>query len=146
HLLSPVAVCLRQVFPITLTDWISPMESWALSSACCTWRMECICISPNSAGMKREPRTIPPARSRYPRERAAGDYVDARRYAGALVYGNARCVEHDGWKFDDAHSHAAGGGVRFDNEILSQQSAAYDVLVNCRRSKSFHELHQSAGT
>jgi len=95
--------------------------------------------------MKREPRTIPPARSRYPRERAAGDYVDACRHAGAVVHRDARRVEHDGREFDDAYPHAAGGGIRFDNKIFSEQSAAYDVLVNGAWPQSLHQLHQPAG-
>ena len=95
--------------------------------------------------MKREPRTIPPARSRYTRERAAGDYVDARRFAGAFVHGDAQRAEYDGWKFDDAYPHAPGIGVRFDNEIFSEQSAAYDVLVDCGWPQSLHQLHQPAG-
>src|SRR5690349_24165126 len=121
------------------------MESWVFSLASCTWPMESICISLNLAGMKREPRTIPPARSRYPRERAAGDYVDARRHAGAVVHGDARRVEHDGWEFDNAYPNAAGGGIYFGDEIFSEQSAAYDVLVNCGRPQSLHQLHQPAG-
>lgn len=96
--------------------------------------------------MKREPRTIPPARSCYSRERAAGDYVHARCHAGAVVHGNARRVEYDGRQFDDAHPDASGGGVRFHHEIFSEQSAANDVLANTRWSESFHQLHQPAGT
>src|SRR5882724_8657142 len=99
------------------------MESWVFSSACSIWRTEFICISPKSAGMKREPRTIPPARSRYTRERAAGDYVDAGCFAGAVLHGNARRAEHDRREFDNAHPHVAGGRLRFDNEIFSEQSA-----------------------
>src|SRR2546423_714826 len=120
--------------------------SWVFSSACCTWRMEYICISPKSAGMKREPRTIPPARSRYTRERAAGDYVHARCFAGAVVHGDARRAEYDRWKFDNAHPHVAGGWLRFDNKIFSKQSAIDDLLVDCGRSESLHQLHQPAGT
>ena len=96
--------------------------------------------------MKREPRTIPPARSRYTRERAAGDYVNACRHAGAFVHRNARRAEYDGWQFDDAHPHIAGGWVRFNYEILSEQSSADDLLVDCCRSKGLHQLHQPAGT
>jgi len=95
--------------------------------------------------MKREPRTIPPARSRYPRERAAGDYVDAGRYAGALIYRDARCLEHDGWEFNNAYPHATRSGICFGDKIFSEQSAAYDVLVNGSRPQSLHQLHQPAG-
>src|SRR5215831_5050264 len=100
-----------------------PMELWEFSSACCTWRMESICISPKSAGMKREPRTIPPARSRYPRERAAGDHVHVGRFVRAVVYRDAGCAEYDGREFNDAHPHVAGSGISFGDEIFSEQSA-----------------------
>ena len=42
-----------------------------------------------------------------------------RRYAGAVVHGDARRVEHDGWKLDDAHPHTSGGGICFNHEIFS---------------------------
>src|SRR6516162_1105935 len=100
-----------------------PMELWEFSSACCTWRMEFTCISPKSAGMKREPRTIPPARSRYTRERAAGDHVDAGRILGVVVYRDAGCAEYDGREFDDAPPHVAGSGISFGDEIFSKQSS-----------------------
>ena len=95
--------------------------------------------------MKREPRTVPPARSRNTRERATGDYVDAGRHTGAVIYGDARCVEHDGRKFDDAYPDAAGGGVCVDHEIVSEQSATDDVFLDGTRAKSVCQLHQSAG-
>src|SRR6266498_1561523 len=122
------------------------MESWGGSLERCTWRLECICISPKSAGMKRESRTIPPARSRYTRERAAGNYVHARRHTRAVVYRNARRLEHDGRKFDDAHPHLAGSRIRFGDEIFPEQSAVDDMFPYPGRSESFHQLHQSAGT
>jgi hypothetical protein len=95
--------------------------------------------------MKREPRTIPPARSRYPRERAAGDYVDARRHTRALVYRNARRPEHDRWESNNAYSHTSGGGIRSGDKIFSKQSAAHNLLPDHRRPQSLHQLHQPAG-
>src|SRR5437016_5294361 len=121
------------------------MESWASSLVFCTLLTAFTSISPNSAGMKREPRTIPPARSRYPRERAAGDHVHAGRPAGALLYRDARRAEYDRWQSDHAHANAAGSWICLDHQILSQQPAADHLLADDNRQESLHQLHQPAG-
>ena len=68
----------------------TPTASWASSSAGCISPTASISTSPSSAGMRREPGTLPPARSCHPREGAAGHHVHAGRLAGALVHRNAR--------------------------------------------------------
>src|SRR5207244_12412341 len=99
------------------------MESWDCSLVFCTLLTVFTSISPNSAGMKREPRTIPPARSRYPRERAAGDHVHVVRPAGALLYRDARRAEYDRWQSDHVHANSAGSWICMNDQILSKEPA-----------------------
>src|SRR5579883_641910 len=107
--------------------------------------MAFIFISPNSAGMKREPRSLSPTRPGYPRERAPGNHVDARGVSASFLHGNARYAPHDGWKSHHSYPYAAGGRVRFGYQIVSKQPALNDLLTDSFRQKSFHELHQPAG-
>src|ERR1043165_3408586 len=140
-----VAACLPLEFPIWGARWIGLMGSWGFFLGPCTWLTGYICISPSSAGMKRESTSLFTARSRYTRERAAGDYVDAGRRARVVVYRTARRPSNDRRESYHPYTHLAGGGVCFSDEIFSKQSAAHHLFANTRRKEGVHELHQFAG-
>src|SRR2546426_5845215 len=107
--------------------------------------MAFISTSPKSAGMKREPGTIPAARSCYPRERTAGNHVNACRHARTVVYRDARCPQHDGWQSNHAHPHLAGSRLHLNLQVLPEQSSAHYVLAHALWQESVYGLHQSPG-
>src|SRR6266478_7560374 len=121
------------------------MESWVSFSGASTWPTGFTSILQSSERMRREPGTISPARSRDPRERAAGDNVDAGRLAGAFIYGHEGCAQHDGRKSYYAYPDFAGSRLRLDHKIISQQSSSNHLLADRGRSESIYQLHQSAG-
>src|SRR6516162_3393464 len=118
---------------------------WAFFSACCTWHMAFTFISPISAGMKREPRTVPSAGSRDPRERAPRNHVDAGSLACPVVHGDARRAGDDGRKSYDAHPHAPGSRLHLGDQIISEQSATDNLFADCDRQEGFYFVYQPAG-
>ncbi len=86
---------------------------WAGFSGGPIWLMASICTLLNSAGMRREPETLPPARPCYSREGAVADHVAAGCRAGAFLYRIARHVENDRRKFEPAHKDPSRGGFYF---------------------------------
>src|SRR5260370_13564456 len=122
------------------------MESWVSFSVSFIWPTAFTFILLNSERMRREPGTIYSARSRDPVARAVGDYVNASRLTGVVLYRHAGYAQHDRRKSYDPYPHFAGSRLCFNHQILSQQSPANHLLADPGRSESIYQLHQSAGT
>lgn len=91
--------------------------------------------------MRREPGTIPPARSSDTREGPTANHVVAGGESGNVFYGNPGHLADDRWEPERSSADPSGGGIRGRDEDVPERAAAHDLRVDGGGQESVRAVH-----